>query len=176
MTLQSAAPNNTLTGRRRRLGAALLAATFAVALDQGSKWAIIEHVMNPPRLIEVTPFFNLTLGFNRGVSFGLFGDGAVGPWLLSGLALTIVALLLAWAMRSISQSEAAALGAIIGGALGNVIDRVRQGAVTDFLDLHAFGWHWPAFNLADAAIFCGVAMLLLLSWLGKSVEPFQSRP
>lgn len=160
----------------RGLVVALGTAVLAAATDQASKWAILEHVMIPPRIIEVAPFFNLSLGFNRGVSFGMFGDGTVGPWLLSGLALAIVAFLLRWAARSTSRTEATALGAIVGGALGNVIDRVRQGAVTDFLDFHALGWHWPAFNLADAAIFCGVATLLLHSWLGKPVEPSPSRP
>ncbi|QQP89502.1 signal peptidase II [Skermanella rosea] len=151
--------------RRTGLWLALAIALLAAAADQASKRVILEHVMDPPRLIEVTPFFNLTLGFNRGVSFGMLSsDEALGPWLLVGLTLGIVAALIVWARRVGSRIEAAAIGGVIGGAIGNVIDRVRQGAVTDFLDFHALGWHWPAFNLADAAIFCGVAALLLHSW------------
>ena len=159
------------------LGVALGTAVLAAVVDQASKWAILAYVMDPPRVITVTPFFNLTLGFNRGVTFGILGDvGSAGPWLLTGLALIIVAFLFTWAARSSGWTETAALGSIIGGALGNVIDRIRQGAVTDYLDFHALGWHWPAFNLADTAIFCGVATLLLHSWLGKPVEPSPSRP
>ncbi|MFC5314797.1 signal peptidase II [Azospirillum rugosum] len=170
MTTQAAGHHPKAPTRQRTLGTALFTASLASAVDQASKWAILEHVMNPPRLIEVTPFFNLTLGFNRGVSFGLLGDGTAGPWLLSGLALAIVIGLAMWARRTDSRIEAGAIGAIMGGGIGNVIDRVRQGAVTDFLDLHAFGWHWPAFNLADVAIVCGVGVLLMLSWFGKDSE------
>ena len=153
---------------RNGLCLALTVALLAAVADQASKWVILEHVMNPPRLIEVTPFFNLTLGFNRGVSFGLLSsDEALGRWMLIGLALVIVVGLIIWAWRAGSRIEAASIGGIIGGAIGNVIDRVRQGAVTDFLDFHALGWHWPAFNLADTAIFCSVAALLLHSWVSE---------
>ncbi len=150
---------------RPKLRLALAAALLAVAADQASKWVILEHVMIPPRVIEATPFLNLTLGFNRGVSFGLWGHGAAGPWLLSALAVAISIALALWAWRTDSRTEAAALGAIVGGAIGNVIDRVQKGAVTDFLDLHAFGWHWPTFNLADVGITGGVGLLLLHGWL-----------
>jgi signal peptidase II len=151
--------------KRANLRLALAVAIFAAVTDQVSKWAILEHVMNPPRLIAIAPFFNLTLGFNAGVSFGMLSsDEALGRWLLVSLTLVIVAGLTVWAWRANSRIEAAAIGGIIGGAIGNVIDRVRQGAVTDFLDFHALGWHWPAFNLADAVIFCSVVTLLLHSW------------
>ena len=153
---------------RNGLCLALTVALLAAVADQASKWVILEHVMNPPRLIEVTPFFNLTLGFNRGVSFGLLSsDEALGRWMLIGLALVIVVGLIIWAWRAGSRIEAASIGGIIGGAIGNVIDRVRQGSVTDFLDFYALGWHWPAFNLADTAIFCSVAVLLLHSWVSE---------
>ncbi len=155
----------TASNGRSGLSLALVVALLTAVADQVSKWVILEHVMNPPRLVEVTPFLNLTLGFNRGVSFGFLGDGAAGPWLLSGLALAIVVALAMWAWRTDSRAEAGALGAVIGGAVGNVVDRVRQGAVTDFLDLHAFGWHWPTFNVADVGITGGVGLLLLHGWL-----------
>lgn len=131
-------------------------------LDQLTKWVALEHLLEPPQLVEVTPFLNVVLGFNTGVSFGLLeNDSVYGPWLLSGAALLVVAVLVVWAARSDSRAEAASFGAIAGGAVGNVVDRLRQGAVTDFIDLHAFGWHWPTFNVADIGITGGVGLLLL---------------
>ncbi|MBK4721537.1 signal peptidase II [Azospirillum sp. YIM DDC1] len=135
---------------------------MVLVLDQLTKWAALEQLLAPPRLIEVTPFLNLVLGFNTGVSFGLLeNDSAYGPWLLSGAALLVVAVLVVWAARSDSRTEAASFGAIAGGAVGNVVDRLRQSAVTDFIDLHAFGWHWPTFNVADIGITGGVGLLLI---------------
>ncbi|NUB14632.1 signal peptidase II [Azospirillum brasilense] len=133
-----------------------------LVLDQLTKWAALEHLLEPPRLIEAAPFLNLVLGFNTGVSFGLLeNDSVYGPWLLSGAALLVVAVLVVWAARSDNRAEAASFGAIAGGAVGNVVDRLRQGAVTDFIDLHAFGWHWPTFNIADIGITGGVGLLLI---------------
>ncbi len=116
--------------------------------------------MQPPRVIPVLPFFNLVLVWNRGVSFGMFGDGSAGPWLLVLLAVGIVAALLWWLRKAEGLLSVASLGLIIGGAVGNVIDRLVHGAVVDFLDFHAAGWHWPAFNVADSAITVGVVLLL----------------
>jgi len=149
-------------GRGRAL--ALAMAATATLADQLSKRAALAQLAEPPRTIELTPFLNLTLGFNRGVSFGLFSSSADLGWLLILMALAIVACLLVWAWYARGRAMQLALGAIIGGAISNVIDRVRQGAVTDFMDLHAFGWHWPTFNLADVFIVCGVAALLVLGW------------
>ena len=147
--------------RPRRLALGLGLALAVVVIDQLSKWWIIERVMQPPRVIPVTPFFNLVMGWNRGVSFGMFNwDSAASAWVFSALALAIVALLLVWMARDDRASCAAALGVVIGGALGNVVDRARFGAVADFLDFHAFGHHWPAFNAADAAISLGALALL----------------
>jgi signal peptidase II len=164
--VKEAAMSNPRDALKKRTGLwlTLAVAILAAVTDQASKWALLEHVMNPPRLIEVTSF-NLTLGFNSGVSFGMLSSNeALGRWLLVGLTLVIVAGLTVWAWRADSRIEAVAIGGIIGGAIGNVIDRVRQGAVMDFLDFHALGWHWPAFNLADAVIFCSVVTLLLHAW------------
>lgn len=148
-------------------------ALIAVLADQITKALMISAVMSPPRVIPVTPFFNLILTFNRGVSFSLLSsDSAFGPWALSALALAIVFVLLWMMVRSRNTWEAVGLGAIVGGALGNVIDRIRQGAVTDFLDFYAGDWHWPAFNMADVAIATGVALLLVHSLFGRAiVEP-----
>lgn len=140
----------------------LILAAVLVVLDQLSKWWILEIVMQPPRVVEVTPFFNLVLAWNRGVSFGMFSsESAYGPWLLAGLAAVIVLGLTFWLARADSRLQAVAMGMIIGGAIGNVIDRLRFGAVVDFLDFYAAGFHFWAFNVADSAISVGVALLLL---------------
>ena len=134
-------------------------------LDQVSKWWIVTEVMNPPRFIPVFPSFNLVMGWNRGVSFGMF-DSASPPnqWLLIGLALIIVAVLLVWLKRANSRLISISLGMIVGGALGNVMDRIHYGAVADFLDFYIGNFHWPAFNVADAGITIGVIVLVLESY------------
>ena len=140
----------------------LAIAALVMALDQATKWWILLSVMRPPRMIEITPFFNLVLTWNRGVSFGFLNtDSAAGPWILSVLALVVVALLVVWLARAGGWFVIGALGLIIGGALGNVIDRAVHRAVVDFLDFHWAGYHWPAFNVADSAITVGAAMLVV---------------
>jgi signal peptidase II len=111
--------------------------------------------------IEVLPFFNLVKVWNRGISFGMFNDLPHGQWLLSATAIIIVFVLALWLWRSKDSFTIAALALVIGGAVGNTIDRLRFGAVADYLDFHAFGHHWPAFNMTDTAIFVGVGLLLL---------------
>lgn len=135
-------------------------AAVAVA-DQATKWIVLTQVMEPPRVIPVTPFFNLVLVFNTGVSFGLFQEiFAPRPGLLVLIGLSIVAVLVVWALRSSSKVERLGLAIMSGGALGNIIDRWRQGWVTDFLDFYWQDLHWPAFNSADVFIFVGAALLL----------------
>ena len=110
----------------------------------------------------LTPFLDLALRWNRGISFSLFArDFAVGQIALVALTLAVTGLLILWLFRSRSALPAVGLGLIIGGALGNAIDRVAHGAVVDYLDLHAFGRHFFVFNAADAAINIGVALLIL---------------
>ena len=141
---------------------------LVMALDQLSKWIIVAYVMNPPIKKELTSFFNLVLTHNRGVSFGMFSTGTdTGKWVLIGVALIITGFLIRWLFQSNSLFNVIALGLIIGGAMGNVIDRFLVGAVVDFLDFHAFGHHWPAFNVADAAIFVGAISLVFESFLSK---------
>lgn len=148
----------TLT-RELRNGLGLSAAI--IAADQASKWWITEVVMQPPQVIPVTSFFNIVLGFNRGVSFGIFDSGSqIARWFLVVLALAISAVLVVWMTRTATWWVLAALGLIVGGALGNVIDRALIGAVIDFLDFHWAGHHWPAFNIADSAIVIGAAVLI----------------
>ncbi|WP_422365000.1 signal peptidase II [Pelagibius sp.] len=137
-------------------------ATVVLILDQISKWLILAVVMQPPRRIPVTDFFNLVLTYNTGVSFGLFqGDSPLRPYFLSAIALVIVVGLLIWARRQPPGLLTYGVGGVVGGAIGNVIDRMHQPGVVDFLDFHVAGWHWPAFNIADSAIVCGVALILV---------------
>lgn len=140
-----------------RLGLSVSFVWFIV--DQATKWWIITYVMDPPRVIPITRFFNIVLGRNTGVSFGLFGD--VSPWLLVAVAAAIVAMLMTWMWRAETRMAAIAFGLVSGGAVGNVVDRLRHGGVTDFLDFYVGQWHWPAFNMADVGIVCGVALLLV---------------
>ena len=141
------------------------AAAVVVLLDQLSKAAILYFFAGHPfDSVRLTPFFNLVLTFNRGMSFGLFnarGTDGLDALVFSLVAAAIILGLVWWLRRVASPFLAAAIGLIIGGAIGNVIDRIRLGAVVDFLDFHVGLWHWPAFNLADSAICIGVAAMLL---------------
>ena len=144
-------------------------AISAFALDQGTK----ALALNTPALeggVEVLPFLNLVRVLNDGVSFGMLG-GIVPWWGLIALAGVIVAWLLIWLWRAPDRLTAAALGLIIGGALGNVLDRLRYQAVPDFLDFHYRTYHWPSFNLADVAIFCGAALLFWDSFRSAQNKP-----
>ena len=142
-----------------------LAAAVAVAvLDQLSKAAVLGFFSGQAfgARERITSFFNLVLTYNRGMSFGLFNnDAGVNALLFSLLAALIVAVLVFWLSRVESPLLAVAIGLVIGGAIGNVIDRIRFGAVVDFLDFYIGSWHWPAFNVADSAICIGVAAMLL---------------
>ncbi len=146
----------------------LVLAGVVIGLDQLSKWWIVEFVMNPPVRIEVTSFFNLVLAHNRGVSFGMFAAGSeVEKWALVAVALAISGFLVRWLWQARTAVAVMALGLIIGGAIGNVIDRVLVGAVVDFLDFHLASRHWPAFNIADTAISLGAAGLIFESIFSK---------
>ena len=153
-----------------RLGLGL--AVLSVILDQLTKWLILTQVMSPPRVVEITGFFNLVLVGNRGVSFGLFSNDL--PWaqpVMAALAFGISIILFIWLRRAETRYLAVAIGLVLGGAIGNAIedagmtaadiDRLAHGAVIDFLDFHAMGYHWPAFNVADSTICVGVVLILL---------------
>jgi signal peptidase II len=133
------------------------------AANMGNPIGFFEWLANAPDRIgfvsvPLMPSFNLTMVWNEGVSFGLLQNA--GIWPLTILAFTISAFLLSWLVKSTSKFEAISLGMIIGGAMGNVIDRFRFGAVADFFDVYVGTYHWPAFNIADAAITLGVVALL----------------
>jgi len=139
---------------------ALIFIAVLIGADQLLKQYMLSLVFEPPRVIEVTGFFNLVPVWNRGVSFGMLGDSETSRWILVGLAFVIVAILVVWLIRAGSAVVVFALVLVIGGALCSGIGRVVFGAVVDFIDIHAFGWHWPAFNLADMSIVAGTALLL----------------
>ncbi len=138
-------------------------ALAVVLIDQIVKAGVLSYSARTdvdPR--PLTPFLDLTLRWNRGISFSLFArDSASGQIVLLVLTLAVTGLLALWLFRSRSALPAVGLGLIIGGALGNAIDRIAHGAVIDYLDLHAFGRHFFVFNVADAAINIGVALLIL---------------
>jgi lipoprotein signal peptidase len=144
----------------------LLFALLLLVADQASKWWILEGLRLPELrslpLVAAGPVgLDLTMVWNRGVTFGLFaGEGAWNHLILAALALVVAAFLLRWLARAETWLVILALGAVIGGAVANVIDRVRFGAVVDFVDVHGWGWHWYVFNVADAAIVCGVFALV----------------
>ncbi len=169
-----------------RKSVALLISLFLIAADQLSKWSVAELLLRPkiegagppkgfmewyaappPRLpfaeTEITSFFNLVIVWNKGISFGLFNqDADYGPWILIGLSLAITAIFLVLLLRGpSSRLQSLGIALIIGGALGNVIDRFRFGAVFDFLDFHLGDYHWPAFNIGDSCICIGVAALVV---------------
>ena len=133
-----------------------------IGVDASTKEAALMYLDGS--VVPVLPVLNLTLGFNTGVSFGMFAsDGTQGWWAIVLLTLAIC-FVVAWLWHK-SQHLLERLGyaSILGGALGNLVDRVPDGAVTDFIDLHAGGWHFPTFNLADVGITAGVMMLLCSS-------------
>jgi signal peptidase II len=137
-----------------------LAAVVLVADFLSKAWML--GAFAPYERLAVLPFFNLVLVFNPGASFSFLADaGGWQRWFFVALALAISAWLVAMIRRHARENlMPAALALILGGALGNVIDRLRFGAVVDFLDFHVAGWHWPAFNVADSAITVGVILLL----------------
>lgn len=156
----------------------LLSALVVLAADQASKWWVL-NVLDLPDLRQVVllPVLNLTMVWNQGVTFGLLTE--FGQWshiVLAAVSLAVVAALGVWLRRAESRPVAIALGAIAGGAIGNVIDRLRFGAVVDFIHAHvASPWgdlSWYVFNVADAAIVCGVAVLIIDSqWPRKTRAP-----
>jgi signal peptidase II len=156
----------------RRVGLAF--ALVIAVLDQGIKlWLLFGYRLGERGVVPVLPGFDLVLVWNYGVSYGLFPQqNAEGQWLLVAVKVLAVVLLSAWLWRTASRAMALALGAVIGGAIGNGIDRVAYGAVADFVSLYietaTWMFRWYVFNLADVAIVVGVAVLVLLSFRGEA--------
>ncbi|MZR29265.1 signal peptidase II [Sneathiella litorea] len=141
-----------------RLG--LFIASIIIAVDQISKMYLIDLMARHPGGIEVTSFFNLVMVWNRGVSFGMFaGDNM--RWILVAVASVISVVVFFWLRKATNQILSIGLGLVLGGAIGNIIDRIRFGAVADFFDFDLIIMRWPAFNVADMAIVVGVIAILL---------------
>lgn len=151
-----------MTATPRAFGCIL--ALLALVIDQGSKELALAHAALA-RPIEVIPGINIVLLWNEGVSFGFLTD--VPWWGLATFSLGVIVALGVWMAQTPSRWVAISLGLVIGGAAGNAFDRFRHSAVTDFIDIHIAGFHWPTFNLADAAIVLGVGLLLLESVLAQ---------
>ena len=144
-----------------------LALSFvALVLDQVSKWAI-DSSMQLYQSIPLVPYFNLTYLRNTGAAFSFLSEaGGWQRWFFAGLAIVISAVIGVWLAR-LKEHEtvlAVALSLVLGGAIGNLIDRLAYGYVIDFLDVYYQTWHWPAFNIADSAITLGVILMLLESF------------
>lgn len=152
--------------RSVRLGLAV--AVLVIAADQLVKAWMMALLLDPAHLVEVTSFFSLAPAMNHGVAFSLFGgNSGWGQIVFTGLAVVVSAVLVRWLWSTGRWVLIVSLGMIIGGALGNAVDRVRHGAVFDFLYFHAGSYDFPAFNLADSAISVGVALLVLDSLFAK---------
>ena len=138
-------------------------AAAVVAADQLTKWLVMNYFAGHQPREEITGFFNLVLVYNKGAAFSFLAQAA--GWqtpLLAAFALIAAAIVGVLIFRNPQKALlCVGLGAILGGALGNLVDRLRFGQVVDFLDFHALGWHWPAFNVADSAITVGAALLIL---------------
>lgn len=148
-----------------------LFALAALAIDQGTKLAVLNGVdFGEAGKVTLTPFLDIVYAWNTGISYGLFAQGVDGWWLLGGLKIVAAVVFWFWLARVDRRLEAAALGLLIGGALGNAIDRVAYGAVFDFVSLHAFGYYWYVFNLSDVAIVAGVGLLLYDSFSGDAAK------
>lgn len=164
-------------------------AVLILVVDQITKWYVMEHVMRPlarmpategmgffdwmlspppvffmREALQVTPFFNFVLVWNTGISFGLLGNFSVyGYIILIVISLIIIGFFCLWAYEAKTQEYMIPYAMVVGGALGNVIDRVRFQAVIDFLDFHAMGTHFPAFNVADMAVVSGIGLIIIIS-------------
>lgn len=148
-------------------------AVASLGLDQIHKWWML-HVFDieAKKLVVVTPFLDLVMVWNRGISYGLFPqDSGAGRLAIIAMALAIVTVMIVWLFRTTDRLVATAIGFVVGGALGNAVDRHLYGAVADFFRLHALGYEWYVFNLADVAIVAGVALLLYDSFKGKQSLP-----
>lgn len=159
---------------------AYLLALVVVALDQASKFWILRVFDLPAKAsVLVGGPFHLTMVWNRGVSFGLLrADVDLTRWALAAFSIIVAVFLAVWVRDARRRMMAVALGLVIGGAVGNVIDRIRFGAVADFLDFSRLWFPW-IFNVADAAITCGIALLLvdmLLQEKARAPESPERKP
>lgn len=144
----------------------LVVASVIFIADRANKiWLVDIWDLAERGRVELTPFLDLVLVWNRGVSYGLFAQGTdTGRYLLFAFAIVVSIALVIWLARADGRGMALGLGLVIGGAISNASDRLIYGAVADFYSLHAMGFYWYVFNLADVAIVAGVAALLYVSF------------
>jgi signal peptidase II len=164
------------SGVRTALRLGLAIAALTLVLDQITKlWVLFGYRLTEQGRVSVLPFMDFVMVWNRGISYGLFQqDALVGRLVLLAITAGAVVFLSVWLARETSRLSALALGLILGGAVGNAIDRAAYGAVVDFVLLHAAGYEWYVFNIADAAIVVGVALLLYAAfWRGNRSDEAQ---
>lgn len=151
--------SNVFWGPSSTLGI-VIAALTAIS-DQAHKWWMLEvYDIEAKQMVTVAPFLDLVMVWNKGISYGLFQQGAAGQYLLAGFAAAAVIGLAIWLAHTVNTIGAASIGLVMGGAVGNGIDRLLHGAVADFFSFHVGGFYWYVFNIADAAIVAGVVGLL----------------
>jgi signal peptidase II len=171
LVVHPAAGPQTLATRLSKLRY-LLVSLAVIVLDQWTKWLVEVHLPHHSSQPVIPGFFNLTHVRNTGVAFGLFASdgGGSGNWLLTllGLGALVAVGLYFWYTPSRDRVLLAALALVVGGAIGNLIDRVSSGAVTDFLDVFVGLHHWPSFNVADSAISVGIVLM--------AIDSFRPRP
>jgi signal peptidase II len=155
----------------------LVLSAVVIVLDLATK-AWISHVFAPGEVVTITPFFNLVLVYNTGAAFSfLAGAGGWQRWFFMGVSIVVSGAIVYMLRRKDNPPTlCAALALVLGGALGNLYDRATLGHVVDFVQLHAAGYYWPAFNVADSAITVGVALLVWDSLLGKGGEAGIRKP
>lgn len=160
------------------MGIRLALATLVIALDQASKLAVL-RLLEPYQALAVLPGFNLTLVFNRGASFSFLSEaGGWQRWLFSGIALVASVIIVVLLRRTPPADRLNGFGLtlVLGGAVGNLIDRLWLGHVVDFFDVYYGAWHFPAFNIADSAISVGAVLLALGMWRAeRAISPAKVR-
>lgn len=164
---------NNIFAKKKLFFYGILIAIILAIFDLFSKKIIFEiidknYLQNGSDYIEILPFFNLVKVWNNGVSFGMFNSLENSQIIFSILVSAISLFIIFWLYRNQEKYMMIALSLILGGAIGNLSDRIHNGAVADFLDFYAFGYHWPAFNLADSYVFIGVFMLIIDDFLLKN--------
>lgn len=147
----------------------LLLTAFILIADQVTKWIVLQHFQLHESMPVIAGLLNWTLAFNEGAAFSFLSDaGGWQRWFFTVLAIVVSVVLLAWLARTPRNDwkTALPLSLVLGGAIGNVIDRIRFGHVVDFVDVYYQEWHFPAFNVADSAISIGAVLLILLGLVG----------
>lgn len=157
--------------RIQRFAVFTLVAVLAAIADQGIKIAMVRLLADSGPM-RITPFLDLRLGYNTGVSFGMFAETfREAPWLLAAIMIGIVLFVAVLAVRAERRVEMVGFALVAGGAIGNIIDRFRLGAVVDYLDAYYGNLHWPTFNFADILIFIGVFVLIVASFFASRSAP-----